>query len=161
MRRFPVLAGIAAAQLAFAVSVWAECAWDRVELRGDWGTAVFDVEVADTPETRARGLMHRESLPRRGGMLFIFESAGPVSFWMKNTRIPLDMLFFDHRGILSGLEENTEPFSTQAIQGGDGVLSVLEINAGLARLYGIGPGTEIRHPGLANSHSAWRCESLE
>ena len=161
MKRWQIAAGLAAMQLFAAATAWSECGWDRVDLRGDWGTAAFAVEVADTPETRAAGLMHRTSLPRNSGMLFVFESAGKAGFWMKNTLIPLDMLFFDERGVLAHLEEKTVPLSTKQIDGGDNVLAVLEINGGMARLYGMGPGTEIRHPGISGPKSAWSCSPAE
>ena len=74
--------------LALPVCAAESCAWDRVDLRGDWGTARFKVEVADTPDSRAAGLMHRESLPPQKGMLFVFESPGQAAFWMKNTFDP-------------------------------------------------------------------------
>lgn len=149
------------AQSLFAVSATpSECDWNRVDLRGDWGTATFRVEVANTPDTRAVGLMYREILPRKNGMLFIFDFPGPVSFWMKNTLIPLDILFFDERGVLTKKKDRAIPLSTAIVSGGDGVLLVLEINGGLAAFYGIKLGTEIRHPSISNSRSAWKCESV-
>ncbi|MCY3880407.1 MAG: DUF192 domain-containing protein [Rhodobacteraceae bacterium] len=148
---------ICAVSWLIATPAFAECLRDRVDLRGEWGTARFQVEVVDTPEERRDGLMHRRSLPKRSGMLFLFDSPGRHSFWMKNTHIPLDMLFFDQRGVLVSLHKDAEPMSTEGIDGGDSTFAVLEINAGMSELYGIDPGTEIRHPGFAHS-PAWNCD---
>ncbi len=142
---------------AGAFSAQRQCEWDRVDLRGDWGIATFNVEVADTPESRSVGLMNRVSLDRNHGMLFIFDAPVTASFWMKNTLIPLDILFFDARGILVHKKDRATPLSTESILGGDHILAVLEINGGLAELYGIGLGTEIRHPGISHQESAWNC----
>ena len=144
---------------ADAFSSHSQCEWDRVDLRGDWGNATFNVEVADTPQSRSVGLMHRVSLPRNHGMLFIFDAPGTVSFWMKNTLIPLDILFFDADGILVHKKDRATPLSTESIFGGNHILAVLEINGGLAELYGIGLGSEIRHPGISHQESAWHCPS--
>jgi uncharacterized membrane protein (UPF0127 family) len=69
-----------------------------VELRGDWGKARFQVTIADTPQTRARGLMFVEEMPQREGMLFVFEDERTRTFWMRNTLISLDILYFDATG---------------------------------------------------------------
>jgi len=101
--------------------------------------------------------MHVASLPRSEGMLFIFPSPGPVSFWMKNTLIPLDMLFFDESGLLLKVHSNAIPGDLTSIPGKGNVLVVLEIGGGLAELYGIGPGTEMRHPSFPPETAAWPC----
>ncbi len=144
---------------ALAITAQADCRPDRVDLRGDWGTARFAVEIADTPKSRSRGLMHREHLPRRHGMLFLFGKPQPVSFWMKNTFIPLDMLFFDKTGQLVSLNRNAEPFSTVNFHGGQNVFAVLEINGGLSEQFGIETGTEIRHPAFEGSDVVWTCKA--
>lgn len=134
-----------------------ECRSDRVELRGAWGQAQFSVEIADTPEQRSRGLMFRESLPRGAGMLFVYEHPQPASFWMKNTLIPLDMLFVDRSGVVTRVHVGAVPGDLTPIDGGPAVFAVLEINGELARRYGIGPGTELRHPVFAGGPAAWPC----
>jgi uncharacterized protein len=152
---------IVAAVLAavWAGAAMADCRPDRVELRGPWGTAAFAVEVADTPESRARGLMHRPSMPRFSGMLFIFEPPpGSAVFWMENTLIPLDMLFLDETGRVSHVHHEARPLDRTPIRGGDAVMYVLEINGGMARRLGIAEGSELRHPGLDQDLAAWPCE---
>ncbi|MCF6233599.1 MAG: DUF192 domain-containing protein [Rhodobacteraceae bacterium] len=133
------------------------CANDRVTLRGDWGQAVFAVEVADTPPKRALGLMHREQMARRAGMLFIYEAPGTASFWMKNTLIPLDMLFADRAGRITRVHHRAIPGDLTMIDGGTQVYAVLEINGGLAKRYGITVGSVMRHPAFADGPAAWPC----
>jgi uncharacterized membrane protein (UPF0127 family) len=100
--------------------------------------------------------MFRESLARDAGMLFVFETEAPRAFWMENTPLPLDMLFFDTRGVMCGLVENAEPFTrTQRLSGCDAQY-VLEINGGLAAELGIERGAELRHPALGDD-AAWAC----
>lgn len=149
--------GAAALVLAFGGHVAAACAPDRVDLRGPWGQARFTVEVVDTPETRAEGLMFRESLPRSAGMLFIYDAPTSPSFWMRNTLIPLDMIFVGPTGHVSHVHRDAVPLDETPIPGGDNVLMVLEINAGLAELFGIAPGSEMRHPRLDQATAVWPC----
>jgi uncharacterized membrane protein (UPF0127 family) len=134
----------------------AVCAEDQVDLRGDWGSARFSVEVADDTGERAEGLMFRESLPRSAGMLFIYPQPQRVQFWMKNTLIPLDMIFADDRGVVTRVRSQAVPGDLTPIDGGPGVVAVLEINGGLAEAMGIGPGSELRHPALGDD-AAWSC----
>jgi uncharacterized protein len=152
-----VAAGLAAVLAILAGAATAACTVDRVELRGDFGTAAFSVEVADDPASRARGLMHRESMPRGAGMLFLYERPQAVAFWMENTLIPLDMIFLDAGGRVVRVHENAVPLDRTPIPGGDDVLAVLEINGGLSRAIGITPGAELRHPGLPQDTAAWPC----
>ncbi len=102
------LAVALAAALAGADAA-AECAPDVADLRLGDTEVRFNVEVVDDEAERARGLMFREELPRFDGMLFVYEREAPVAFWMKNTLIPLDMLFFDAAGRLIRVHENAVP----------------------------------------------------
>lgn len=109
------------------------------------GPHTFAVEVADTPESRAKGLMHREYLNPRHGMLFDFKKPQRVSMWMRNTVIPLDMLFVDHRGLIIHIEYNAAPHSTNPRGPNAHVLGVLELAGGTARALGIRPGDTVDH----------------
>jgi len=102
------------------------------------------VELARTEEERARGLMHRESLPPGTGMLFLFEESGPRVFWMKNTPLSLDMIFVDEEGWIVGIVERAEP-RTETPRG-VGVPSryVLEVIGGWSRAHGVRPGDRVR-----------------
>ncbi len=145
--------------LLSATAAAAGCRDDRLDLRGAWGQAGFTIEVVDTEATRAQGLMHRPSMPRFAGMLFVFDPPpGPVSFWMDNTLISLDMLFIDETGTVGHVHHEARPLDRTPIPGGDNVLYVLEINGGMARRLGIAPGTEIRHPRVATDLAAWPCD---
>jgi len=147
------------ATLALAAgSASAACSDGTVDLRGDWGSARFTVEVADEPAERAQGLMNRPSMPRSAGMLFLYEAPQRATFWMRNTLIPLDMIFMDPTGTVTRIHENAVPLDETTIDGGPGVQAVLEINGGLASAIGIDVGSELRHPGLDQSVAAWPCE---
>ncbi|MEM8802533.1 MAG: DUF192 domain-containing protein [Pseudomonadota bacterium] len=139
-----------------AGSAFAACETGRVDLRGEWGTARFSVEVADEADERSQGLMNRPSMPTSAGMLFVYERPQFVSFWMRNTLIPLDMLFIDQTGIVQRIHENAVPLDETAIPGGDGIQYVLEINGGLSSRLGIEVGSEVRHPSIGAA--AWACE---
>jgi uncharacterized protein len=133
------------------------CTPDRLDLRSGGSTFRFEVGLADDAAERAQGLMHRESLDRFAGMLFVYETPQPVGFWMENTLIPLDMLFFDEAGRLTRVHERAEPLSRAVIHGGDAVRYVLELNGGLIEELGIEPGAEIRHSAVAQDVAAWPC----
>lgn len=105
----------------------------------------FQVEIADTPESRARGLMFRRSMPADHGMLFDFERVAPVSMWMRNTYISLDMLFIAEDGRIVRIARDTEPLSERTIPSGEPVLSVLELNASTTRRLGIEAGDRVEH----------------
>ena len=152
------LAGLLASVLLTGAAIaQPACSPDALDLRDADTTLRFRTEVMDTPETRARGMMFREDLPRFSGMLFVYEKAGPVSFWMENTLIPLDMLFFDAAGRLVRIHENAVPLDRRAIFGGERIRYVLEINGGLARQLGIDEGAELRHPSVEQDGAAWPC----
>lgn len=136
----------------------AACRPDLVELRGPFGQVRFTVELADTEPARARGLMFRETLPRSAGMLFVYPRPVRAQFWMKNTLIPLDMIFADPSGRVTRVHSNAVPGDLTTIDGGAGVLAVLEINGGLAARLGIAPGAELRHPTFATATAAWPCD---
>ncbi len=150
--------GIALALTLWAGGALADCAIDRVDLRGDWGQARFTVELADEPAERSQGLMFRESLPRAQGMLFVYERPQRAVFWMKNTLIPLDMIFLDDSGTVTHIHENAVPLDETGIDGGSGVVAVLEINGGLSRQLGLAVGSELRHPALDQTAAAWACD---
>lgn len=135
----------------------AACAPDRVDLRWSGGGESFAVEVADDDAERARGLMFRETLDPAAGMLFVYESPRRAMFWMKNTLIPLDMIFADATGTVTRVHSNAVPGDLTPIDGGEGVAFVLEINGGLAQRLGIAPGAELRHPAVGPD-AAWPCD---
>lgn len=110
----------------------------------------FDVDLALNDAQRSRGLMFREKLGPYEGMLFDFHHEAPVSFWMKNTLIPLDMVFIGADGTVRHIHPNAVPLSTDSIPSQYPVRGVLEINGGSARLLGIKPGDKVKHPIFGN-----------
>ncbi|MBC7132790.1 MAG: DUF192 domain-containing protein [Roseovarius sp.] len=143
--------------LAAGMATAGGCREDVAHLRGPGGEAVFRVEIADTEALRAQGLMHRESLAPSAGMLFVYPAPRPVGFWMKNTLIPLDMIFMDATGTVRRIGHEAQPHDERPVMGGDGIQTVLEINGGLARRIGISEGWEMRHPAVDQEVAAWPC----
>jgi len=105
----------------------------------------FKVEVVRREADRNRGLMFRESMADAHGMLFEYDPPQDVSFWMKNTYIPLDIIFIDARGRIIRIAENTVPFDLAPIPSGGAARGVLEIHGGLSRKLGIRAGDRVRH----------------
>jgi len=106
----------------------------------------FDVEIADTPEKLQRGLMFRQDFPKNRAMLFVFGREDVIKMWMKNTPLPLDMLFVDGQGKIVSFYSETQPFSQMTISSGHRAAFAIEINAGEARRNGIKEGDEVIHP---------------
>ncbi len=109
------------------------------------GTHALQVEIANDDATRERGLMYRRFMPADQGMLFEFDRDGPVSFWMKNTYIPLDMIFISRFGIVTNIVADTEPLSERVIPSGPACAAVLELNGGAAAAMGLRVGDRVRH----------------
>jgi uncharacterized membrane protein (UPF0127 family) len=110
------------------------------------GVQVFDVELARTEEQKTTGLMYRKELADGRGMLFDFSPEQPISMWMKNTFIPLDMIFIRADGRILRIAENTEPQSERIISSGGLAKGVLEVVGGTAKKYGITAGDRVGHP---------------
>ncbi len=102
------------------------------------------VELARTDAERARGLMHRTELAPDAGMLFLFDEAGEHAFWMKNTLIPLDMIFIADDGRISGIVARATPGDLTPRQAGGASRYVLEVNGGWAEAHGVAPGDRVR-----------------
>jgi uncharacterized membrane protein (UPF0127 family) len=111
----------------------------------------FEVDLATNDAERSHGLMFRKQLGAYEGMLFDFYQEMPVSFWMKNTLIPLDMVFIAADGTVKHVHANAVPMSTDAIPSLYPVRAVLEINGGSAALLGIKPGDKVKHPIFGNA----------
>jgi len=121
---------------------------------GDAQAHVLNIELADTPEAIERGLMERESLDPQAGMLFDFDPPRDAMMWMKNTPLPLDVLFINDRGRVIAIARNTVPQSERRIGTGARVRAVLEINAGRANALNIAPGATVRHSLFGNETAA-------
>jgi uncharacterized protein len=106
------------------------------------------VEVADSGPARQRGLMLRKSMPENRGMLFVFQERRVQEFWMHNTCIPLDMMFIDKDGYITGIEENVPTMNDNTYTSGCAATYVLEMNAGWSRAHGVAPGQTVKFEGL-------------
>lgn len=120
----------------------------RVVLHTSGGDVPVAVEIADTPERRSLGLMYRKELAEGAGMLFVFERAEHLTFWMKNTVLPLDMLFIgDDRRIL-GIVKDAVPFTTTPREVAGESRYVLEVNAGFSDRHGVRAGDAVTLEGV-------------
>lgn len=114
------------------------------------GPHPIKVEVAHTAEQRAKGLMCRRAMARDQGMLFTFDGETPIFMWMKNTYLPLDMVFVSRLGAVTSIAENAKPFSRELITSGGPAYAVIELNAGVADELGITEGSRVVHPAFRN-----------
>jgi len=150
---------ILSALLCISTSAFAEtCSENTLEIRNNGVQAAFSVELAITAAEQSQGLMFRESMAPFSGMLFIYDRPRSVSFWMKNTILPLDMLFSDGQGTVQRIKPNATPYSTTPIPGGENIQFVLELNGGTAAMLGITEGAQIRHPAIPQENAVWPCE---
>ena len=106
----------------------------------------FSIEVAETPDQLHQGLMFRDSMAEDAGMLFLLGTEDVASFWMRNTFLPLDMLFIARDGRISNIHRNAAPGSTAIISSTVPVIAVLEVNAGITGRLGIHAGDRVNHP---------------
>jgi len=116
---------------------------DLVIVANDGSRHAFDVYIAIDHEQQRRGLMFVRDLPQRTGMLFVYDEAAVHSMWMKNTYISLDMVFARADGTVSSVIQDTEPLSQRSLSSIEPVSFVLELNAGVTRRLGIGPGSRL------------------
>lgn len=105
----------------------------------------FNVDLALTPQQQAHGLMFVEKMADEKGMLFLNEQEGPMSFWMKNTLIPLDIIFIDTKGVILNIQHG-KPLDLTPLPSAGPAIAVLELNGGLAARLGIKPGDRLLHP---------------
>lgn len=109
----------------------------------------FEVEIADTPGKRELGLQYRRELAANRGMIFLFAHEAEQTFWMKNTPIPLDMIFINSDRRIVGIAEKAVPFSLDPRSVGRASQFVLEVNGGLSKRYGIKAGDSVRFQGFS------------
>lgn len=117
---------------------------------GEGEAVTLTVELAETPQARQRGMMHRESLDPDAGMLFDFEIEQRVSIWMANTPLPLDLIYIRADGTIAKIAVGAVPYSRRSISSDVPVLAVLEINGGRSVELGIDPGDLVRHAWFGN-----------
>lgn len=139
-----------AASARVALAQLAQFPISEVTIVAAGGPHKFAVELAATPAQMEQGLMFRRSLPPDSGMLFDFKAPSMASMWMKNTLIPLDMLFVDERGRIVNIHERAVPGSLDTISAAAPVRAVIELNGGTASRLGIRPGDRVIFPIFGN-----------
>lgn len=145
LRRAAVVMAIATVALPLAA-----CSDEgKLVLHSSTGDYTFNVEVVDTNETRAKGLMFVQELADDAGMLFDFKQEREVSFWMRNTFIPLDMVFIGADGVVKNIHVNARPHDVTGIPSDGPVQFVLEIPGGRSVEIGLQPGDTVEHPRVA------------
>lgn len=141
----------AGAALLISLPLAACSADDTLVIHSETGDHTFKVEVVDTPETRAKGLMYVQELADDAGMLFDFQDERPVAFWMMNTFIPLDMLFIEADGTILNIHSNARPHDRTSIPSDGPVQYVLEIPGGRSKELGIAAGDKVDHDRIADA----------
>ena len=119
---------------------------EALEIATSAGPHAFQVEIAKDDASRERGLMDRRYMAPNHGMLFEFDRDAPATFWMKNTYIPLDMIFIARTGVVMHIVASAEPLSERVIPSGGPCAAVLELNGGTAAAIGLKVGDKVRHP---------------
>ena len=126
---------------------------ESLSIVSEANTHEFNVEIADTPEKQTRGLMYRDVVDPDKGMLFEYADQGVLSIWMKNTGVPLDVIFVRKNGKILKIEHSATPYSLRSISSEATVAAVLELAGGRALELGIMPGDEVKHPFFGNIKS--------
>ncbi len=148
LRHIALAAILTLGSAATASALDCEAGLLSVERSSHDGYPVFRVDVVDNAMDLAKGLMWVESMPEDAGMLFVFPRSEEVSFWMKNTIIPLDMLFINEAGDIVNIHENAVPHDTTSIASGVAVRYVLEINGGMVEQHDLSVGDKVINPAI-------------
>jgi len=142
----PLRQALALAAILAVTAPLAACSDEgKLVLHTGTGDYSFNVEIVDTPESRAKGLMFRQELAEDSGMLFDFKEEREVSFWMRNTFIPLDMIFIDSAGVVKTIHVNARPQDPTSIPSEVPVQFVLEVPGGRSQEIGLKPGDTMEH----------------
>jgi hypothetical protein len=144
MRLSPALVLLAVLLVSPATAAPPRLATETIVIDTAKGPRSFKVEVAADDVSRERGLMHRTHLAPGAGMLFDFQKNVMTAFWMKDTPLPLDILFVRADGTISTIAANAVPLSTAEIISAEPIRAALEINGGMSRKLGIAPGDHVR-----------------
>lgn len=144
--RMFLLLALLLAILADGVALAAEQPRDQIVFVTRSGAHAFDVEIADTSQSRSVGLMNRREMADRHGMLFNFHVEEEILMWMKNTYIPLDMIFLSRKGRVISIAKHTQPLSEAVISSHKPAYAVLELNAGAADRIGLAVGDTAQNP---------------
>ena len=147
LRALAFLAAFAVAASAATLEQFEKSALSIITASGE---KTFEVEIAKTPLQQAQGLMYRHSMPADAGMLFVYARPQRASYWMRNTFIPLDMIFIGADGRIVNIRQRTVPNSLAPVRSEGEVLAVLELNGGTTSRLGIKAGDAVRHEIFGN-----------
>lgn len=137
--------------LIFSNSLFAELNFSNLTIINDKDEKIiFRVEVVESEELQKKGLMYRDKLAPQTGMLFLFRNKKKASFWMKNTNIPLDIIFIKQSGMIDSVKKNTIPLSLEKIKSESKVIAALEIPAGETKSFNISKNSFVDLSGLEN-----------
>jgi uncharacterized membrane protein (UPF0127 family) len=152
MRSVLVLASLVVAACSGATAAPPPLNWDRGTLTVETKTGVheFDVEIADEPGERERGLMYRTAMAADAGMIFQYDRPQIINIWMKNTVLPLDIVYVNERGTVTKVAPDAVPYSLDLITSESPVVAAVEFNAGTAARIGLAPGDTVRSPFFHN-----------
>ncbi|HEX2256267.1 MAG TPA: DUF192 domain-containing protein [Afifellaceae bacterium] len=148
LKRAAAAAAISAAVAAVGPAAAQQAERSELTVETAAGPRIFQVEIADTPEARSTGLMYRRDLDPEHGMLFDFGDERPVSMWMRNTYVSLDMLFIGSDRRIKNIARRTTPLSERTLESAGPVRYVLEINGGLSEELGIAAGDVVSGPAI-------------
>lgn len=152
MRALLALTGIVLTACSGASAAPQPLDWEKgtltVETRS--GVYEFDVEIADEPDERERGLMYRTDMAADAGMIFEYDTPQIINIWMKNTVLPLDIVYVNERGVVTQVAPNSVPYSLELIPSETPVVAAIEFNAGTAARIGLLPGDTVRSPFFHN-----------
>ncbi len=153
----PLLSGLLSSLVLTACSVGATAAppplnWERGTLTIETRTGVhaFNVEIADEPAERERGLMYRTEMAQDAGMIFEYETPEVITIWMKNTVLPLDIVYVNAEGTVTRVAPDAVPYSLSIISSETPAVAAIEFNAGTAARIGLAPGDTVRSPFFRN-----------
>ncbi len=124
--------------------------WLEVTVVSSTGEHTFHVDIADDAAEQRRGLMYRREMAADAGMLFLYDEEEPLSYWMRNTYIPLDIIYIDQTGRIVSIARDTTPLSERSIPSAGPAIAVLEVNAGISDEFGFVDGDQVRHPFFGN-----------
>jgi uncharacterized protein len=153
-RRALLLLAAAIAGNLFAFSARAQLqrfATSELTIVSATGSHCFTVEIAETPAQMEQGLMFRRAMAPDAGMLFDYKTPTVATMWMRNTLIPLDMLFVDAQGRIINIHERAVPQALDVIAAAAPARAVIELNGGTAARLGIAPGDQVQHPIFGNA----------
>ena len=150
IRKIPACFLVAVCLAVLSLNVPAQADLEPLTIRTADGREInYQVEIANTDASRRRGLMYRKEMPSNHGMLLDFGAPSKVSIWMKNTFLPLDIIYIDEDGVIAKIVTGATPMTTALMNSDTRVRAVLELNAGQVDYHGVAAGDMVEHPAFS------------